>query len=193
MTTNDNNANLGALISVVHKQGLYLVEVQNIQRVSAWRVTHMNINTSIYKVFHEGFSTTATFLPRCVEMDIVWMGVWKIPLPCTVWSVASGAPGLVQWDVCMCQSLPPSEGLVVPRGVVSSGGWGAGRALVCALGAGAQVLLFRASAGGDRGGRGGGRAGLLLKVCDDDSHVAHRYSQLLSRAPVHILQFWSEM
>lgn len=179
-------------VSVVHTQGLYLVEVQNIQRVSAWWVTHMNINTSIYKVLHEGFST-ATFLPLCVEMDIVWMGVGKIPFPCTVWSVALGALGLVQWDACMCQSLPPSEGLVVPGGVVSSGGWGAGWALVCALGAGAQVLLFRASAGGDRRGRGGGRAGLLLKVCDDDSHVAHRYSELLSRAPVNVLQFWSGM
>lgn len=81
----------------------------------------------------------------------------------------------------------------MPRGVVSSGRGGAGRPLVRALRAGAQVLLFRASTGGDRGGGGGGGASLLLKVCDDDSHIAHCYSELLSRAPVYVLQFRSEV
>ncbi len=92
----------------------------------------------------------------------------------------------------MCISSP-SYGLIVARRMVFSGGGGTGRPLFRALGAGAQVLLLRASAGGDSGGGGGGGASLLLKVCDDDSHIAHRYSELLSRAPVHILQFRSEV
>lgn len=81
-----------------------------------------------------------------------------------------------------------SEGLVMPQREVSFGGGGARRALVHALGAGALVLLFGARAGGD-GGRGGGRgAGLLLKVCYDHGHIAHRYGQLLGSAAVNVLQ-----
>lgn len=81
-----------------------------------------------------------------------------------------------------------SEGLVVPHREVPFGRGGARRALVHALGAGALVLLFGAHAGRD-GGRGRGRgAGLLLKVCDDDRHVAHGDGQLLGGAPVDVLQ-----
>lgn len=51
------------------------------------------------------------------------------------------------------------------------------------------MLLFGARAGRDGGrGRGGG-AGLLLKVCYDNRHVAYGDSQLLGGAPVDVLQF----
>lgn len=85
-----------------------------------------------------------------------------------------------------------SEGLVVPHREVPFRCGGARRALVHALGAGALVLLFGAHAGRD-GGRGRGRrAGLLLKVCDDDRHVPYGDGQLLSGAPVDVLQFGPE-
>lgn len=50
------------------------------------------------------------------------------------------------------------------------------------------MLLFRAGAGGDCGGRGGGGAGLLLKVCYDHCDVPHSDGQLLGCAPVNVLQ-----
>lgn len=84
-----------------------------------------------------------------------------------------------------------SEGLVVPQREVSLGGGGAGGALVHALRARALVLLFRARAGRDGGGGRGRGARLLLKVRDDDCHVAHRDGQLLRRAPVDVLQLGS--
>ncbi len=40
------------------------------------KVTHVNINTSIYKVLHWGFRQV--HFCRCVKMDIVWMD-WKDP------------------------------------------------------------------------------------------------------------------
>lgn len=81
-----------------------------------------------------------------------------------------------------------SEWLVVPHREVPFRCGGARRALVHALGAGALVLLFGAHAGCD-GGRGRGRgAGLLLKVCYDHCHVPYSDGQLLSGAPVDVLQ-----
>lgn len=50
------------------------------------------------------------------------------------------------------------------------------------------MLLFRAGAGGDCGGRGGGGAGLLLKVCYDHCDIPHSDGQLLGCAPVNVLQ-----
>ena len=86
-------------------------------------------------------------------------------------------------------SPPPLERLVVPHGEVPLGGGGAGRALVHAFGAGALVQVFGGGAGRRDGGRGrGGRARLLLKVCDDHRHVAHGDGQLLGGTPVHVLQ-----
>lgn len=191
MTMNDNNANLGALISVVHKHGLYLEgaghRIYSGSRRDSDSREHQHINLQ---------GAPRGFFDRYASADVSrwtlseWVG--KIPLPCTVTSVAVGAPGLAKWD-CGVWISSPSHGLIVPRRMVSSGGGGAGWPLVRALWAGAQVLLLRASAGGDSGGGGGGRASLLLKVCDDDSHIAHRYSELLSRAPVHVLQLRSEV
>lgn len=81
-----------------------------------------------------------------------------------------------------------SEWLIVPEREVSLWGRCTGWALVHAFGAGALVLLFRAGAGGHCGGRGGGGAGLLLKVCYDHRDVPHRDGQLLGCAPVNVLQ-----
>lgn len=81
-----------------------------------------------------------------------------------------------------------SEWLIVPDWEVSLWGRSTGWALVHALRAGALVLLFRAGAGGDCGGRGGGGAGLLLKVCYDHCDIPHSDGQLLGCAPVNVLQ-----
>ncbi len=182
--TMNNNANLRAPISMVHKNGLYLKgvghRIYSGSRHESDSREHQHINLQGAPL---GFST-GTLLPMCQDghcLNGLKRSLFHAQL--RVWHV---------WDRSVCISSL-SDGLIVAGRMVSSGGGGAGRPLVRALWAGAQVLLLRASAGGDSGGGGGGGASLLLKVCDDNSHVAHRYSELLSRAPVHVLQFRSEV
>lgn len=82
-----------------------------------------------------------------------------------------------------------SERLVVHHRHVALGGWGTGWTFVCAFWAGATlVLLFWARAGGDCGGRGGGRSSLFFKVCDYYRDVSHCYSKLLCGTSVYIFQ-----
>lgn len=84
-----------------------------------------------------------------------------------------------------------SERFIVDCGHVALWRGGAGRALVCALGArAALILLFWSCTGGYCGWRCRGRASLFFKVCDNYCDIPHCDCQLLSSTSVHIFQSW---